>query len=110
MFELNISDSSNQVHDYSKKTFETIQQLIYFLYHDEFEEITINQKIIEEFEDIKDYYQLNTNSIIDLYLNDEDFKRKIIQQKSFETFEIIESGNTPKNIIKSSTKNNCEIF
>ncbi|KAJ5074480.1 speckle-type poz protein [Anaeramoeba ignava] len=73
MFELNIQDSTNQVHDYSKKRNETIQQFIYFLYHDEFKiEINKNknyEEINEELEDIKDYFQLNPNSIIDLILN-----------------------------------------
>ncbi|KAJ5071731.1 ada2a-containing complex component 3 isoform d [Anaeramoeba ignava] len=70
MFQLNIQDKSNQVHDYSRKSFETINQFIYFLYHDKIEENKFNSKIIEEFEDIKDYFQLNQNSIIDLFLND----------------------------------------
>ncbi|KAJ5067489.1 speckle-type poz protein [Anaeramoeba ignava] len=69
MFQLNIQDKSNQVHDYSEKSFETLNQFIYFLYHDKIEENKINLKIIEEFEDIKDYFQLNLNSIIDLILN-----------------------------------------
>ncbi|KAJ5074896.1 hypothetical protein M0811_07939 [Anaeramoeba ignava] len=69
MFELNVQDSSNQVHDYSRKSFETIQQLIYFFYHDDLEEDKINEEIIiQELEDVKDYYQLNPNSIIDLIL------------------------------------------
>ncbi|KAJ5073698.1 hypothetical protein M0811_08535 [Anaeramoeba ignava] len=66
MFELNIQDQSNQVHDYSGKSFETINQFIYFLYNDEFEE---EIKINKEFYDLKDYFQLNPNSIIDLILN-----------------------------------------
>ncbi|KAJ5071725.1 ankyrin repeat [Anaeramoeba ignava] len=70
MFQLNIRDTSNEVHDYSRKSFETINQFIYFLYHDKIEENKFNSKIIEEFEDIKDYFQLNLNSIIDLILND----------------------------------------
>ncbi|KAJ5071732.1 ankyrin repeat [Anaeramoeba ignava] len=70
MFQLNIQDKSNQVHDYSRKSFETLNQFIYFLYHDKIEENKFNSKIIEEFEDIKDYFQLNPNSIIDLFLND----------------------------------------
>ncbi|KAJ5068312.1 protein fem-1 [Anaeramoeba ignava] len=65
---LSVKDSSNQVHDYSGKSFETIQQLIYFLYHDEFEETKLTKENIHEFEDLKDYYQLNLNSIIDLIL------------------------------------------
>ncbi|KAJ5079499.1 hypothetical protein M0811_14480 [Anaeramoeba ignava] len=64
MFQLNIEDLSNQVHDYSRKSFETIKQFIYFLYHDEFEEEKLNENIFEEYADIKDYYQLNPKSII----------------------------------------------
>ncbi|KAJ5079849.1 ankyrin repeat ph and sec7 domain containing protein secg-related [Anaeramoeba ignava] len=70
MLMLNVQDSSNQVHDYSGKSLQTIQQLIYFLYHDKFEENKINQQMIEEFQDLKDYYQLNENSIIDFLLMD----------------------------------------
>ncbi|KAJ5074703.1 hypothetical protein M0811_08058 [Anaeramoeba ignava] len=71
MFELNVSDTSNKVHDYSRKRYETIQNFIYFLYHDKFQEEKIIKKQInlEEYEDLKDYYQLNSNSIIDLILN-----------------------------------------
>ncbi|KAJ5074912.1 hypothetical protein M0811_07955 [Anaeramoeba ignava] len=75
---LSVQDSSNQVHDYSRKSFETIQQLIYFLYHDKFykerkgnNHQNNNQNYnnnIEEFKDLKDFYQLNQNSIIDLFL------------------------------------------
>ncbi|KAJ5067988.1 hypothetical protein M0811_12688 [Anaeramoeba ignava] len=68
MFQLNVQDSSNQVHDYSGKSFETIQQLIHFLYHDEIEENELNSRNFEELQDAKDYYQLNPNSIIDLIL------------------------------------------
>ncbi|KAJ5078069.1 ankyrin repeat protein [Anaeramoeba ignava] len=66
MFQLNVQDSSNQVHDYSGKSFETIHQLIYFFYHDEFEKETnkFPQEIKKEFDYFKDYYQLNPNSII----------------------------------------------
>ncbi|KAJ5079160.1 speckle-type poz protein [Anaeramoeba ignava] len=71
MFLLNVQDSTNRVHDYSKKSFETLDQFIYFLYHDKFDKSkTLNKKIIEEFEDVKDYYQLNQNSILDLILLD----------------------------------------
>ncbi|KAJ5067024.1 ankyrin repeat protein [Anaeramoeba ignava] len=65
---LNVQDSSNQVHDYSKKSNETIQQLIHFFYHDEFDKEKEIKK--EEFKDLKDFYQLNQNSIIDLILED----------------------------------------
>ncbi|KAJ5078143.1 phytochrome-interacting ankyrin-repeat protein [Anaeramoeba ignava] len=76
MFLLNIEDKSNQVHDYSKKSFETIQQLIYFFYNDKFDKSKMNKKIIEELEDAKDYYQLNQNSIIDLFLFEEVSKKE----------------------------------
>ncbi|KAJ5066826.1 cyclin-dependent kinase inhibitor 2c-related [Anaeramoeba ignava] len=67
---LSVQDSSNQVHDYSGKSFETIQELIYFLYHDKFEKKTkeISNEMIKELKDVKDYYQLNPNSRIDLIL------------------------------------------
>ncbi|KAJ5067903.1 ankyrin repeat-containing protein [Anaeramoeba ignava] len=68
MFQLNVQDSSNKVHDYSKKSIETIQQFIHFLYHDEIEKTNLNQEILGELQDIKDYYQLNQNSIIDFFL------------------------------------------
>ncbi|KAJ5066772.1 hypothetical protein M0811_03116 [Anaeramoeba ignava] len=68
---LNVKDSSNQVHDYSEKSNETIQQFIYFLYHDKFEKETkeFSNEIQKEFSDLKDYFQLNQNSIIDLILS-----------------------------------------
>ncbi|KAJ5066824.1 cyclin-dependent kinase inhibitor 2c-related [Anaeramoeba ignava] len=68
---LSVQDSSNQVHDYSGKSFETIQELIYFLYHDKFEKETkeISNEMIKELKEIRDYYQLNPNSRIDLILN-----------------------------------------
>ncbi|KAJ5070266.1 hypothetical protein M0811_11114 [Anaeramoeba ignava] len=65
---LNVQDSSNKVHDYSNKSFETIHQLIYFFYHDEFEKEHIRKNNIDELQDAKDYYQLNENSIIDLFV------------------------------------------
>ncbi|KAJ5069902.1 hypothetical protein M0811_11414 [Anaeramoeba ignava] len=70
MFQLNIQDSSNQVHDYSQKSFKTIQELIYFLYHDNFSKEIKDKNILEEYFDLKDYYQLNPNSIIDLILKE----------------------------------------
>ncbi|KAJ5071637.1 hypothetical protein M0811_10046 [Anaeramoeba ignava] len=74
---LNVQDSSNQVHDYSGKSFQTIYQLLHFIYHDEFDKRRkITQKIKDEFSDLKDYYQLNQNSIIDLLLKEEYKKKK----------------------------------
>ncbi|KAJ5073019.1 hypothetical protein M0811_08974 [Anaeramoeba ignava] len=68
---LSVNDSSNQVHDYSGKSFETIHQLIYFLYYDEFDKTKqFNFQLFAEFKDLKDYYQLNQNSRIDLILKD----------------------------------------
>ncbi|KAJ5080573.1 kelch-like protein 24 isoform x1 [Anaeramoeba ignava] len=68
MFLLNTSDSTNQVHDYSEKSFETINQLIYFLYNDKIDETKITKENISEYIDISEYYQLNQNSIFDKFL------------------------------------------
>ncbi|KAJ5068432.1 hypothetical protein M0811_12290 [Anaeramoeba ignava] len=70
MFLLNVNDTSNQVHDYSGKSFETIQELIYFLYHDKIDETKLTKEIFEEFTDVKDFYQLNPKSILGSYLLD----------------------------------------
>ncbi|KAJ5075917.1 btb and math domain containing [Anaeramoeba ignava] len=67
---LSVNDLSNQVHDYSEKSFETIQQLIYFLYNDKIDETKITKENIEEFTDLKDFYQLNQKSILGSYLLD----------------------------------------
>ncbi|KAJ5080529.1 ankyrin repeat ph and sec7 domain containing protein secg-related [Anaeramoeba ignava] len=67
---LSVNDSSNKVHDYSGKPFETINQLIYFIYHDNFDGTKITKENIEEYEYLKGFYQLNENSIIDLLLLD----------------------------------------
>ncbi|KAJ5069534.1 cyclin-dependent kinase inhibitor 2c [Anaeramoeba ignava] len=67
---LSVNDSSNQVHDYSEKSFETINQLIYFFYNDEIDETKIAKENIEEFIDLKDFYQLNQKSILGSYLLD----------------------------------------
>ncbi|KAJ5067902.1 ankyrin repeat protein [Anaeramoeba ignava] len=84
MFALNKQDSSNKVHDYSKKSFETIYQLIYFFYNDKFDERRLkNPKIIQEFGDVKDYFQLNPNSAFELILKTNIFfsKRKKERKK-----------------------------
>ncbi|KAJ5080528.1 hypothetical protein M0811_14049 [Anaeramoeba ignava] len=65
-----VNDSSNQVHDHSGKSFEAINQLIYFIYHDNFDETKITKENIEEYEYLKGFYQLNENSIIDLLLSE----------------------------------------
>ncbi|KAJ5071633.1 ankyrin repeat [Anaeramoeba ignava] len=76
MFQLNVEDKSNQVHDYSGKSFQTIYQLIHFIYHDKFSKNIKKEKeiILEEYFDLKDYYQLNQNSIIDLFLKERKLK------------------------------------
>ncbi|KAJ5067151.1 hypothetical protein M0811_13200 [Anaeramoeba ignava] len=61
---LSIQDPINQVQDYSGKSFSTLNQLIYFFYHDEFNyNMRMNFNFIEEFQDLKDFYQLNPNQI-----------------------------------------------
>ncbi|KAJ5069352.1 ankyrin repeat [Anaeramoeba ignava] len=67
---LRVKEKQNKAHDYSRKSFETINQLIYFFYHDEFEKANLNQQILHESQDIKKYFKLNPNSIIDLFLKD----------------------------------------
>ncbi|KAJ5067660.1 cyclin-dependent kinase inhibitor 2c [Anaeramoeba ignava] len=67
---LSVNDPSNQVHDYSKKSFETINQLIYFLYNDKIDETKLTKENIKEYIDLKDFYQLNSNSILGSYLLD----------------------------------------
>ncbi|KAJ5067870.1 speckle-type poz protein [Anaeramoeba ignava] len=67
---LSVNDTSNQVHDYTGKSFQTIQELIYFLYHDKIDETKLTKENIEEFVDLKDFYELNQNSILGSYLVD----------------------------------------
>ncbi|KAJ5068309.1 hypothetical protein M0811_12421 [Anaeramoeba ignava] len=110
MFQLNVSDTSNQVHDYSKKSFKTIQQLIYFLYHDEFE---VNQIPNEEYLDLKDYYQLNLNSIIDLILKEKEEHlegfTEINIKKEFDKKEEIKKEEIKKEEIKKEFDKKEEI-
>ncbi|KAJ5075583.1 ankyrin repeat protein [Anaeramoeba ignava] len=57
---LKVQDTSNQVHDYSGKSFETFKNFIYFLYHDEFDETTIiDEKLNQDLKYLKSFYQVN---------------------------------------------------
>ncbi|KAJ5078991.1 speckle-type poz protein [Anaeramoeba ignava] len=62
-----VKKQSNQVYDYSGKSYESLNQMIYYFYHDEFDESKLNPHIIEELENVKEYYKLNPSS--NLHLN-----------------------------------------
>ncbi|KAJ5077376.1 rab/gtpase [Anaeramoeba ignava] len=80
----NISeDKSNSVHEYSNKKTETIQSLIHFFYTDNIPKIK-KKKIYEELKECVDYFQLNSERLI-----------QIIQKIEIE---------------KEQKKNNCLIF
>ncbi|KAJ5075632.1 ankyrin repeat-containing protein [Anaeramoeba ignava] len=64
-----VKDNSNRVSDYSGKSFNSIQALIEFLYTDDLsEKLTVDE--INELQDAKDYYQLNTHSMISKNIKD----------------------------------------
>ncbi|KAJ5069759.1 hypothetical protein M0811_02336 [Anaeramoeba ignava] len=80
------------------KSFETINQLIYFLYHDEFDKTKeITNEMIGELREAKEYFQLNQNSIINLFLEDL-FSRSLTTktQKELKTYD--------------SVRHRCQIF
>ncbi|KAJ5073627.1 speckle-type poz protein [Anaeramoeba ignava] len=58
---LNVQDDSNTVRDYSGKSKETLEQLIHYFYFGEFDLDSIQnpEKLIQEYEDIEDFYQLS---------------------------------------------------
>ncbi|KAJ3442296.1 sel1-repeat-containing protein ybeq [Anaeramoeba flamelloides] len=65
---------SNRVKDYSKKNYHTLSLLFNFLYTDQLDlefikKTNINKKIINELEDVTEYYQLNRNSNLIFYLH-----------------------------------------
>ncbi|KAJ5066821.1 ankyrin repeat-containing protein [Anaeramoeba ignava] len=71
MFLLNVNDKSNQVNDYSGKSYETIQALIYYLYLNKLPE-NITQNAKNELFDATDYYQLNENNSIQFLIQNDD--------------------------------------
>ncbi|KAJ5077386.1 ras-related protein rab-13 [Anaeramoeba ignava] len=78
----NISeDKSNSVHEYSNKQTETIQSLIHFFYTDNIPKIE-NEKIYEELKECVDYFQLNSERLIQIIPKIEiKIKNEIIEQK-----------------------------
>ncbi|KAJ5075963.1 btk-binding protein-related [Anaeramoeba ignava] len=53
------NDKSNQVNDYSNRSAKSIEQFIYFLYHDKFEgKVKKKKKFLKELDDADDYYQI----------------------------------------------------
>ncbi|KAJ6243570.1 sel1-repeat-containing protein ybeq [Anaeramoeba flamelloides] len=63
-FLLNINDHKGQVGDYTGKSYKTLKTLIKFLYYDRIYKEEMDQQIIEELQDVVDYYQLNENSYL----------------------------------------------
>ncbi|KAJ5074236.1 ankyrin repeat-containing protein [Anaeramoeba ignava] len=69
---LNVDDPSNCVHDYSGKSFETIENLIHFFYLDELDLKNRSKEeqsiILEELDDAIDYFQLASKSFLSFLL------------------------------------------
>ncbi|KAJ5079823.1 speckle-type poz protein [Anaeramoeba ignava] len=74
---LNIKDDSNCVHDYSGKSYETLNQVIKFLYLDKIDS-NISDLVLEELDDCVDYYQLNINSMMTFFLNKAKKKKNLL--------------------------------
>ncbi|KAJ5073734.1 ankyrin repeat ph and sec7 domain containing protein secg-related [Anaeramoeba ignava] len=75
---LSVEDDSNQVKDYSGKSYQTIQKFIHFLYLDD---VDISDAIFEEFEDIIDYYQLNEQSRMRILLDQHYYIKSNLNKK-----------------------------
>ncbi|KAJ5068816.1 ankyrin repeat-containing protein [Anaeramoeba ignava] len=73
---LNVQDDSNQVKDYSGKSYETIRTLVNFFYNDQLPDSVSNQ-VVTELLDCKDFYQLNQNTILNYKLKNIMKKRKM---------------------------------
>ncbi|KAJ5067186.1 ankyrin repeat ph and sec7 domain containing protein secg-related [Anaeramoeba ignava] len=67
-FQKKCSKNPEKFFDYSRKSYRSLYQLIYFFYHDDFHHIQMNQQTIFELRDAKHKFQLNQNSNIDLLL------------------------------------------
>ncbi|KAJ5069557.1 hypothetical protein M0811_02127 [Anaeramoeba ignava] len=76
---LNVDDKSNQVNDYSGKSFKTLQLLIEFIYTDKLNTSLLSDQVISELEDAVDYYQLNTSSILPTLIDE--FKKNKKKKK-----------------------------
>ncbi|KAJ5075296.1 ankyrin repeat-containing protein [Anaeramoeba ignava] len=72
---LNVVDSSNKVSEYSGRSYESVEELFYFLYSDKLHP-NLPEFILEELSDAKDYYQLDDFSKLTLELE----KQKNINQ------------------------------
>eukprot|EP01156_Anaeramoeba_ignava_P023398 Anaeramoba_ignava/c21512_g8_i2.p1 GENE.c21512_g8_i2~~c21512_g8_i2.p1 ORF type:complete len:1015 (+),score=296.89 c21512_g8_i2:22-3066(+) len=70
MFQLNVQDTSNQVHDYSGKSFEALNELIYFFYNDEVDKSKITKQVLEELRNAEEFYQLHRRTYLKLVIND----------------------------------------
>ncbi|KAJ5077380.1 ras family-domain-containing protein [Anaeramoeba ignava] len=82
----NISeDKSNSVHEYSNKQTETIQSLIHFFYTDNIPKIE-NETIYEELKECVDYFQLNSQRLIQII---EKLKKKMNKKLKKNQMEIV---------------------
>ncbi|KAJ5072499.1 hypothetical protein M0811_01514 [Anaeramoeba ignava] len=57
-----VNDLSNKVSDYTGRTYSQINSIIRILYFDKFDSET-DSEVIDDFQDIIDYYQLNSRFI-----------------------------------------------
>ncbi|KAJ5077381.1 ras family-domain-containing protein [Anaeramoeba ignava] len=75
-------NKSNSVHEYSNKQTETIQSLIHFFYTDNIPKIE-NETIYEELKECVDYFQLNSERLIQIIPKIEKEKEKEKNKKIF---------------------------
>ncbi|KAJ6230750.1 pep-cterm sorting domain-containing protein [Anaeramoeba flamelloides] len=68
MFESIEEPNIDHVQDYSKRSKESLQLLIEYLYTGKIESNKLNRKIKSQLEDAADYYQLNENCSFDYYI------------------------------------------
>ncbi|KAJ3446629.1 ankyrin repeat-containing protein [Anaeramoeba flamelloides] len=66
---LTVKQSIDQIIDYSRKSYDTIQALVKFLYTDELDFVLLKEDNNEELEGCLDYYQLNIHSPLKFLLN-----------------------------------------
>ncbi|KAJ5077382.1 ras-related protein rab-13 [Anaeramoeba ignava] len=81
-------DTSNSVHEYSNKQTETIQSLIHFFYTDDIPKIE-NKTIYEELKECVDYFQLNSERLIQIIQKIEkeiEKEKKLIQKEELFNF------------------------
>ncbi|KAJ5066947.1 ankyrin repeat-containing protein [Anaeramoeba ignava] len=106
MFSFVTNDNSNQVNDYTEKSFESLNQLIKFLYLGKLDQ-NLSVKILNELEEAEDFYILNSRcglkNQIDKLLMEKMKKKKKQENKKSKSKkdhlqkEEIKNGNENKN-------------